>query len=366
MSGLTKPKEYDWKDSNVALLGSDQDKKVKKAAAKTEPAWRGCEDLEGTRIWRIEKFEVKPWPKKKYGTFYNGDSYIVLHGEKDPESEKLLFDVHFWIGKQSTQDEYGTAAYKTVELDTYLDDAAVQHREVEGSESEEFLEYFGNNIEIDDGGVESGFNHVDPEANFAFKDMVKHFKKVNVNGKEVYEVVDVSYNKNNFHCDDGYAVIFSGDRMIQVKGSKAKMDAICPLNQWISEQKELYPKATLEVYDSKEEFKKDKVSQEAPSEFVMKLIRVLTDKGKPEFKEIASGVFLLETHNRCIVWVGAQASSIEKQNAFSYATQYLQKQGQNPICGITVMRENNGKTPKAFANAVGQRKGVSGAQDHHM
>ena len=31
-------------------------------------------------------------------------------------------------GKHSTQDEYGTAAYKTVELDTYLDDKPIQHR----------------------------------------------------------------------------------------------------------------------------------------------------------------------------------------------------------------------------------------------
>ena len=40
------------------------------------------------------------------------------------------------------QDEYGTAAYKTVELDTFLDDKAVQHREVQGFESELFRSYF--------------------------------------------------------------------------------------------------------------------------------------------------------------------------------------------------------------------------------
>ena len=54
-----------------------------------------------------------------------------------------MYDVHFWIGKYSTQDEYGTAAYKTVELDTYHDDKPIQHREVMGHESKLFLGYFG-------------------------------------------------------------------------------------------------------------------------------------------------------------------------------------------------------------------------------
>ena len=60
----------------------------------------------------------------------------------DPDSDKLAWDLHFWIGKHSTQDEYGTAAYKTVELDTFLDDGPVQHREVQGHESQRFKSYF--------------------------------------------------------------------------------------------------------------------------------------------------------------------------------------------------------------------------------
>jgi len=46
------------------------------------------------------------------------------------------------LGMVCLQDEYGTAAYKTVELDTFLNDKPVQHREVQGHESELFKSYF--------------------------------------------------------------------------------------------------------------------------------------------------------------------------------------------------------------------------------
>lgn len=40
------------------------------------------------------------------------------------------------IGSESSQDEYGTAAYKMVESDDYVGGAAIQHREVQGNEGE--------------------------------------------------------------------------------------------------------------------------------------------------------------------------------------------------------------------------------------
>ncbi|PVD24423.1 hypothetical protein C0Q70_14906 [Pomacea canaliculata] len=142
MSGLVKAKKYDWKDSNMVLVGSETDRKVKKASAETEPAWKQAGKKPGIQIWRINKFKVTTWPTDDYGSFYSGDSYIILNTYKDEQGDKLLYDVHFWIGKESTQDEYGTAAYKTVELDTLLDDVPVQHREVQGYESDLFKSYF--------------------------------------------------------------------------------------------------------------------------------------------------------------------------------------------------------------------------------
>lgn len=101
--GLVHPKEYDIKDSNVELIGSDIDHQVKYASAESEPAWHadGIGSAPGLYIWRIEQFEVVPWPKDKYGQFFDGDSFIVLYsykiGEKEGE-EKLGHDIFFWLG----------------------------------------------------------------------------------------------------------------------------------------------------------------------------------------------------------------------------------------------------------------------------
>ena len=44
--------------------------------------------------------------------------------------KSLSWTIHFWLGKETSQDESGVAAYKTVELDEYLGGGARQLREV--------------------------------------------------------------------------------------------------------------------------------------------------------------------------------------------------------------------------------------------
>ena len=155
---MRKDRQPDWQDTNVALIGSDIDRKCKEAAAHGEPQWRGAGTSVGLQLWRIEQFRVVPWPQKKWGKFHRGDSYIVLRTYKKPNNNKKLeWDVHFWIGSESSQDEYGTAAYKTVELDDFLGGGATQHRQVEGAEAQDFLDLFGGRVQYLEGGVATGF-----------------------------------------------------------------------------------------------------------------------------------------------------------------------------------------------------------------
>lgn len=129
------PERVPWKESNLALIGSDLDHKIKQAAAEGEPQWDGVGQDVALRVWRIEQFRIVPWPERQYGRFHKGDSYVVLNSyKKNDDTDALAHDVHIWIGKESSQDEYGTAAYKMVEADDYLSGAAVQHREVQGHE----------------------------------------------------------------------------------------------------------------------------------------------------------------------------------------------------------------------------------------
>lgn len=52
---------------------------MREHAGDKEPAWETAGVVEGTQVWRVERFKVVPWPKEHMGKFYSGDSYIVLH-----------------------------------------------------------------------------------------------------------------------------------------------------------------------------------------------------------------------------------------------------------------------------------------------
>lgn len=363
MSGLRKAKKYDWKDSNLALFGSDTEKNVKKASAETEPAWKGCGQELGLQIWRIVKFKVTHWDKNDYGKFYDGDSYIILNTYKNPGEVDLEYDLHFWIGQHSTQDEYGTAAYKTVELDTLLDDKPVQHREVQGHESQRFKSYFPH-FSTMAGGAETGFNRVRPQE---FTKRLLHFH----GDRKQVDIKEVPCTRKSLKSDDVF-ILDLGLQLYLWLGSTCNKDEKFRATQYIAQLKSERGKAEAESLDEDdiqqthdffrqlpdEDMEADDDDEEDDS--VPSMHRLSDASGSMDFSTVMEGellqsgldsndVFIVDTTKAVFVWVGKGASIDERRNAMTYAHNYLMK-SKHALIPISVISE--GRETEEFKKCI--------------
>jgi len=374
-----KKEVFNVEDSNIAGLGSDLDKQCREAAAGTEKAWANAGKKPGMQIWRIEKFKVKA-SKTPPGTFYNDDSYICLNtykvkDENGKETDKLAWDIHFWLGETTSQDEAGTAAYKTVELDDFLHQAPVQHREVSGHESAQFLAYFKDcgGIQLLEGGIESGFNHVEPEK---FAPRLLHLK-----GRKNIRVQQVPMEVGSFNAGDVF-VLDLGLNIYQWQGSKAGRNEKARAGQLCRAlDDERKGKPEVHVFSEKDSdvqefwtaFGSDSVPEVNPDDGKdaewekgtdVKCFHLSDASGEMVFSEMkpegsknqflksqlnGDDVHIFDSGNEIFVWVGNGASTDEKRSAMKYAMDYIKKNNKDPKLPVTkLMQSQDNNTFNSF------------------
>uniref|UniRef100_A0A8C7FY47 Macrophage-capping protein n=1 Tax=Oncorhynchus kisutch TaxID=8019 RepID=A0A8C7FY47_ONCKI len=151
----------------------------------------------GLQIWRIEKMELVPVPENLHGNFYVGDAYVVLHTVKQRDS--CFYDLHYWLGKECSQDESTAAAIFTVQLDDFLGGKPVQYRELQGFESTAFTRYFKGGITYKAGGVASGFHHV-------VTNDLSALRLFHIKGRRVVRATEVTLNWSSFNRGDCFIV----------------------------------------------------------------------------------------------------------------------------------------------------------------
>ncbi|KFA72131.1 hypothetical protein S40288_08428 [Stachybotrys chartarum IBT 40288] len=389
--GLVHLKEYDVKDSNVELIGTDIDHRVKYNSAVTEPAWHegGVGEEAGLYIWRIEDFQVVPWPRNKYGTFYDGDSFIVLHsfkvGEREGQ-EHLVHDIFFWLGAHTSKDEAGVAAYKTVELDEFLRGSAVQHREVQQAPSDDFLALFPR-MSIRSGGVASGFRHVEEETPQDITTLLRVFKNPGANGVVVYEVEPSWRSLDNadvFVLDKGDKVwVWQGkdcSPMEKAKAAQVVHDMILAKHAEVEvlAQAESRSRRVVDLLggdaDTPFDFHQPRpvasgthIHDGDASSRPQRLFRFSDESGRLEFSLVRDGgpishrdldgsdVFLLDDAGRAIwVWEGRGASRAEKAKWLHVAQAYARHiQGEDEQAYLTpIAKVVEGNESRAFLKAI--------------
>ncbi|VAH69319.1 unnamed protein product [Triticum turgidum subsp. durum] len=202
-----------------------------------DPAFQGAGQKVGIEIWRIEDFKPVALPKSDYGKFYSGDSYIVLQ-TTSPKGGAYLYDVHFWIGKDSSQDEAGTAAIKTVELDSVLGGRAVQYRELQGYESDKFLSYFKPCIIPMEGGFASGFKTPEEET---FETRLYICK-----GKRAIRIKQVPFARSSLNHDDVF-ILDTENKIYQFNGANSNIQERAKSLEVIQHLKEKYHGCVCDV-----------------------------------------------------------------------------------------------------------------------
>lgn len=181
------------------------------AGGSQHPEFLGAGAQEGLEIWRIENKVPVKWPAKSYGKFCKGDSYLVLKTTVT-SGGSFEWDLHFWLGDESSVDEMGIAAYKTVELDDSLGGAPVQYRETQGSESKKFQALFKQGITYLEGGVESGFRHVERDQ---YDTRLFHLK-----GKRNVRVNQVQVSHTSLNSGDVF-ILDAGLTLYQWNGNES-------------------------------------------------------------------------------------------------------------------------------------------------
>jgi len=264
--------------------------------------------------------------------------------KKNPNSDALSWNIHFWLGSESSLDEMGTAAYKTVELDDLLGGSPVEFRECQGYESDTFMSLFKGGIRILKGGVSSGFRHVEPHA---FKPRLFHIHGKHCTVTEVEMSCDSLNSGDAFILDHGDEIYFwvgKGCDKNETWGGVAVADDLVDCRK---PKPELIRLDEKDGKDNNDKFwkllgGKNTVKSvheggnnlEKESKRVHQLFQLSDRTGQLEFKMIADvslkyelfkddDVFIADTGDAIICWIGSKATKGEKAKAFEYTVKYM-------------------------------------------
>lgn len=310
--------------------------------------------------------QLAPVPKDQYGNFFEGDSYIVYaaseYGKPVAADSKPVqihgipeVHIHFWLGKETTNDEAGVAAYKTVELDDYLGGSPIQHRETQGSESTRFKGYFKMGMRILKGGAASGFNHVTD----MFEPRLFHIKGRRSPTVTQYPISWEHFNSGDVFIIDTKEIVFvwvgrSANNMEKLQACKVaeklrdehKASSIVFVDDGKENSLPVCERTVFNAHlslsnrkvKSAEDAGADDVQEEA-DQGTLTLYHCSDEDGTYKVTEVKSGPleqtdltsedsFIIDNGSKGIwVWIGRKASSKERVEAMRNAQGYVTKKG---------------------------------------
>nr|XP_043620147.1 villin-4-like isoform X1 [Erigeron canadensis]XP_043620148.1 villin-4-like isoform X2 [Erigeron canadensis] len=321
-----------------------------------DPAFQGAGQKAGIEVWRIENFKPVAIPQSSHGKFFTGDSYVILKTIA-LKSGALRHDIHYWLGKDTSQDEAGAAALKTVELDAALGGRAVQYREVQGHETERFLSYFKPCIIPQEGGTASGFKHVEAEEH--------KIRMFTCQGKHVVHVKEVPFARSSLNHDDIF-ILDTANKIFQFNGSNSCIQERAKALEVVQHIKDTYHDGKCDIATVEDgklmsdaetgEFwgffggfaplpRKTATDDNKSADAILTQL-FCVEKGKAEpvaadslIKELldTNKCYLLDCGSEIYVWMGRSTSLDERKAASGAAEEFLRSQDRLKVHIIRVI-----------------------------
>nr|KAF6429036.1 capping actin protein, gelsolin like [Molossus molossus] len=298
----------------------------------------------GLHVWRVEKLKPVPVARENQGVFFSGDSYLVLHN--GPEE---LSHLHLWIGQQSSRDEQGACAVLAVHLNTLLGERPVQHREVQGNESDLFMSYFPRGLKYQEGGVESAFHKTSAQATpAAIRKLYQVKGKKNIRATERALTWDSFNTGDCFILDLGQNIFtWCGGKSNILERNKARDLALAIRDsERQGKAQVLGPKPALKEGNPEEDLTADQTNAQAAA-----LYKVSDATGQMNLTKVADSspfaldllipddCFVLDNGlcGKIYIWKGRKANEKERQAALQVAEGFISRMRYAPNTQVEIL-----------------------------
>jgi len=301
-------------------------------------------------VFRVQMFDLVPVPEEQHGTFFSGDCYLVLYAYSNGSKDNYI--IYYWLGGDSSTDEQGTAALRTIELDDRLGGLPVQVRVVEGKEPAHFLAMFGGKMTIFQGGSASAF---DGESATSSGIPSSYLLQVRGSSELSCKAVQEHWSAESLNTNDCFVVVSPTDVIIWAgKGSTGDERDVAKM---IASQRNPDPEFVFEGQEKKDfwtliggkkPYFDQKVAKQDENVPEPRLFQVSNATGNITVEElvdfsqedmISEDVMLLDAGHTIFGWLGAHSNKQEQQETVRIAKEYLEscpneRDGDTPIIVI--------------------------------
>ena len=297
-------------------------------------------------VFRVEMFDLINVPDEDHGIFFSGDCYVILYAYHDGNKDNYI--IYYWIGENSSQDEQGAAALRTIELDDRLGGNPVQVRVVQGKEPNHFLAMFGGQMTVFSGGIASAF---DGENGYTRDIPNKYMLQVRGANKYSTRAREEDFRAGSLNTNDCFVIV--NDRDVVVWFGKSSTGDERDMAKQLAFTKNNDPLIVVEgqekanfweMLGGKEAYFSEKITR--PDEVVgePRLFHVSNATGNIKVDEVVQfsqqdlldeDIMLLDANHSIFLWQGFLSNRTERTQAISIAKDYL----------FTCPRERDPDTP---------------------